>query len=137
MKIGFSYSKCLIDIYQDTVSFDDVLVIISGTKFNPDDDDQWESIWLGYCDYVWKDHLECEDEFRELTSNLYHLGKLHQPRQFGARASRPGLTWVDTIVPPKDLNKNPSVLKAWNDYQLIAGLSNIKTITFKKYCNNA
>lgn len=137
MKIGFSYSNCLIDIYEGIVDFDDVLLIISGTKFDPENEDNWESIWLGYTDYVWEKYQDFEEEFKELTLNLYHTGKLHQPRLFGARSLRPGYNWIDAILPPRELDKNPSAKKAWDDYQLIAGLSNIKTVTFKKFKNNA
>ena len=48
MKIGLSYSRCVRDIVDGKVDLDDVLVIIARTDFDPHDDDQWKSIWVGY-----------------------------------------------------------------------------------------
>ena len=49
MKIGLSYSRCVLDIVEDRVDIDDVLVLITRTDFDPRDDGQWAAIWEGYC----------------------------------------------------------------------------------------
>ena len=48
MKIGLSYSRCVLDIVDGTVDIDDVLLIIARTDFDPHDDEQWKGIWEGY-----------------------------------------------------------------------------------------
>jgi len=48
MKIGLSYSRCVKDIVDGKVMIDDVLVIITRTDFDPNNNDQWQAIWQGY-----------------------------------------------------------------------------------------
>ena len=49
MKIGLSYSRCVLDIVEGRVDINDVLVVIARTDFDPTIDDQWSGIWEGYC----------------------------------------------------------------------------------------
>jgi len=48
MLVGTSFSKCLLDLYEGTVNYDDVLVIVTGTDFDPYNDTHWANIWEGY-----------------------------------------------------------------------------------------
>ena len=48
MKIGLSYSRCVRDIVDGKVDIADVLVLITRTDFDPNNDEQWASIWQGY-----------------------------------------------------------------------------------------
>ena len=48
MKIGLSYSRCILDIVEGRVAMEDVLVIVARTDFDPHDDKQWQGIWRGY-----------------------------------------------------------------------------------------
>ena len=48
MKVGLSYSRCVRDIVDGVVDIDDVLVLITRTDFDPNNDDQWQGIWIGY-----------------------------------------------------------------------------------------
>ena len=48
MKIGLSYSRCVLDIIEGRVNIDDVLVLITRTNFDPNVDEQWTGIWQGY-----------------------------------------------------------------------------------------
>ena len=48
MKVGLSFSRCIRDIVEARVEFDDVLVIVSRTDFDPHNDRHWEGIWNGY-----------------------------------------------------------------------------------------
>jgi hypothetical protein len=126
--VGLSYSRCVLDIVEDRVSFDDVLVIITGTRFDPNIDDHWESIWDGYYrdGAVWSKSKCLEDQFREVSLNLYNDGKLHQPRQFGGFSPSPVIGhWRDTILVNRDLEKNLAAKRAWEKFQVIAGLSGI------------
>ena len=44
MKVGLSFSRCLRDIFEGTVKFDDVLVIVSRTDVDPHNDNHWNSL---------------------------------------------------------------------------------------------
>ena len=133
MKIGLSYSRCVRDIIDGRVDITDVLVIIARTNFNPHDDDQWRSIWYGYTHSTGFSHPEWssyedtdEQRFRGLTIQLYDDGKLHQPRQFGAGVVRRGEYWLETCLPDIELERFPAVKKAWDQFQMVAGLSGVK-----------
>lgn len=138
MKIGLSYSRCVRDIVDGKVALRDVLVIIARTDFDPRDDDQWCSIWEGYgggqtfggpySNPEWIDYpVEDGQKFRDVTLELYNSGKLHQPRQFGANAYRLDYYWLDCVVPQDEMT--PAQQKAWDNYQLITGLSH-KSVAF-------
>lgn len=131
MKIGLSYSRCLCDLIDGIVDINDVLVIIARTNFTPHEDDQWEDIWRGYrirqgwSNPEWASYSpEDEAKFREMSIQLYDQGKLHQPRQFGAGAMRRQEIWLETILPSEELENNPVVKKAWDNFQIVAGLTN-------------
>jgi hypothetical protein len=139
MKIGLSYSRCIRDIVDDKVSIDDVLVLITRTDFNPHDDEQWSGIWIGYgggtdnaystgffstSNPEWAGYHD-EDKFRSISIMLYDDGKMHQPRQFGARPRRRPEIWLEAVLPNSELESNPSAKLAWEKFQTIAGLSSV------------
>ena len=135
MKIGLSYSRCVLDIVEGRVDAEDVLVLITRTNFDPHDDGQWAGIWGGYThgglsnpewghyDYHSKDD---EDRFRSISIMLYDDGKMHQPRQFGARPTRRQEIWLEAVLPSSELEKNTAAKDAWDNFQVIAGLTNVK-----------
>lgn len=134
MKVGLSLSRCLRDIVEANVEFDDVLVIIARTDFDPHIDEHWEGLWQGYryggiSAPEWSDaepDLSDEDAselYRNVAKSLYDAGKIHQPRQFGAHATRLPYYWLDTFAPEEEVAKNPAAQKAWDTYKIIAGLS--------------
>jgi hypothetical protein len=137
MKIGLSYSRCVRDIVDGKVDIEDVLVIVARTDFDPRDDEQWRSIWQGYdggsnssmirgyfggSNSEWAGYTN-EDQFRSVSIELLERGKLHQPRQFGARPSRLPYYWLEASLPADELESNPAVKKAWEQFQIVAGLS--------------
>jgi hypothetical protein len=142
MKIGLSYSRCVKDIVDGAVDINDVLVIIARTDFDPRNDEQWQSIWQGYAGgsdaalmrgffggsnpewHGYKD--EDEDRFRSVSIELWETGRLHQPRQFGAHPSRRPEIWLETVLPSSELITNPAAKKAWDTFQIVAGLTNTK-----------
>ena len=131
MKIGLSYSRCVRDIVDGVVDIADVLVVISRTNFDPNDDKQWQSIWEGYHFdnpewYTYGD--EDEDRFRSVSIELWESGKFHQPRKFGARPQRMPYYWMEVGLTSHDIDSNPTVKKAWEQFQVIAGLTNTKTV---------
>jgi hypothetical protein len=134
MKVGLSYSRCILDIVEGRVDINDVLVVIARTDFDPNDDKQWSGIWAGYCQggmshAEWGDYdffnKEDEDKFRAVSIMLWLDGKFHQPRKFGAHPARRHEYWLETVLPESELERNPAAKKAWDQFQVIAGLSNI------------
>ena len=135
MKIGLSYSRCVLDIVEGQVDVEDVLVVITRTDFDPNDDKQWAGIWQGYClggmsNPEWGDYdfhnKEHESKFREVSINLWNTGKLHQPRKFGAHPPRRPEYWLETCLPSSELERNPAAKIAWEKFQVVAGLTNVK-----------
>lgn len=132
MKIGLSFSRCIREIYEGLIDPEDVLIIIARTNFDPNDDKQWSNIWIGYRQRMglsnpeWIDiPEEDEDKLRALCITIYNDGKLHQPRKFGAHPPRRNEIWLETVLPDSELKKNPAAMKAWNQFQTIAGLTNV------------
>lgn len=135
MKIGLSYSRCIRDIVDGKIGIDEVLVIISRTNFDPHDDKQWEGIWKGYgggnggtmsvwSNPEWSDYTSDDEiKFRTVSIVLWDEGKLHQPRKFGAHPARMPYYWLEASLPEEELNNNPAVKKAWEQFQIVAGLS--------------
>ena len=137
MKIGLSYSRCVRDIVDGVVDINDVLVVISRTDFDPRDDEQWQGIWSGYgggqtfgsqySNPEWMNYpSEDEDRFRSVSIELLESGKLHQPRQFGAHPKRRPEIWLEAVLPSSELENNPAAKMAWEKFQTIAGLTNVK-----------
>ena len=134
MKIGLSYSRCVLDIVEGRVSMDDVLVLITRTDFDPRDDVQWTGIWTGYClgglsNPEWSNYdfhsKDDEDKFRSVSCMLYEDGKMHQPRKFGARPQRRPEIWLEAVLPNSELEANPTAKKAWEKFQMVASLSGV------------
>ena len=141
MKIGLSYSRCIRDIVDGVVDIDDVLIVIARTDFDPNDDNQWQSIWQGYgggggitmrgifggSNPEWTGYAdEDEDKFRSVSIELWEQGKFHQPRKFGAHPARRPEIWLEAVLPNSELAKNPSAKMAWEKFQTIAGLSSVE-----------
>ena len=130
MKVGLSLSRCVRDIFEKRVDYSDVLVVVSRTDFDPNNDRQWAQIWDGYL-YggvsapVWHGLADYETEIRKICVDLHEQGKLHQPRQFGSASQfRADYVWLDTVVCEDDLEDKPAVKKAWEQYKILAGLTN-------------
>lgn len=137
MRIGLSLSRCVRDIVTKKVNYDDVLIIIARTDFDPLDDKQWGSIWKGYgggghINNIWSTpewvNFAQADEgaVRAVCIALQTDGKLHQPRQFGGNPLRLPYYWLETMAPDEDTESNPTIKKAWDQYKIVAGLSNNK-----------
>jgi len=134
MKIGLSYSRCVLDIVEGRVDIDDVLVLITRTDFDPRDDMQWTGIWQGYTlggmsNPEWANYdfhnKDDEDKFRSVSCMLYEDGKMHQPRKFGARPRRRPEIWLEAVLPNSELDANPAAKMAWEKFQTIASLSSV------------
>ena len=126
MKIGLSLSRCMRDIFEKKVEMRDVLVIVARTDIDPHNDSHWSQIWEGYLygglsNPEWAGLEDHEQEMREILIDIYGYGKLHQPRQFKAHPQRMSYYWLECFVPPEEMS--PAQQKAWDNYQLITGLS--------------
>jgi len=130
MLVGFSYSRCVKDIVNGVIDIDSVLVVISRTNFDPHDNKEWDTVWRVYRygeNPEWHDCKdEDEDRFRSVSIELIETGKLHQPRQFGAHPIRRHETWLELVLPNSELTKNPAAKAAWEQFQIIAELTNVK-----------
>ena len=136
MKIGLSLSRCVRDIVNGVVDIADVLVIIARTDFDPRDDEHWLGIWKGYggghtmghsfSNLEWNE-FSAEDEarVREVCVQLWETGRLHQPRQFGAHPHRRQEFWLETVLPSSELERNPAAKSAWEQFQIVAGLTGV------------
>lgn len=137
MKIGLSYSRCVRDIVEGCVDINDVLVIVARTDFDPHDDAQWQGIWQGYAggsnrgsmirmfsgsNPEWASSDHTEEEFRNVSRDLWNLGKLHQPRKFGAHPRRLPYYWLETVVSVDEMESSPAVKDAWEKFQMVSGL---------------
>ena len=137
MKIGLSYSRCVRDIVDGEVDINDVLILITRTDFDPRIDEEWESIWNGYgggnggSGSIWSQPewgsypAEDEQKFRDVSIELYNTGKMHQPRKFGAHPRRRPEIWLEAVLPSSELETNPAAKKAWDSFQVVAGLTNV------------
>lgn len=137
MKIGLSYSRCVRDIVDGNVDINNVLVLIARTDFDPNNDEQWKGIWQGYgggqnLGSIWGNPewagypAEDEVKFRAVSIQLWNEGKLHQPRKFGAHPSRRSEFWLEAVLPSSELDRNPAAKDAWDKFQMVAGLTNVK-----------
>jgi len=135
MKIGLSYSRCVLDIVEGRVDINDVLVVIARTNFDPNNDGQWAGIWEGYVqgglsNPEWRrydlDSKEDEAKFRSVTCDLWDQGKFHQPRKFGAHPSRRPEIWLEAVLPSSELDSNPAAKAAWDKFQTVASLTNVE-----------
>jgi hypothetical protein len=127
MKIGLSYSRCVRDIVLGVVDIKDVLVIIGRTNFNPKILEEWEDIWTYYTSrhIEWGDLLIYKNDVRQVSITLWEQGKFHQPRKYGSHSHRRPEIWLETVLPNSELENNPAAKKAWDDFQIIAGLTSV------------
>ena len=132
MKIGLSLSRCMRDIAEARVLYEDILCIIARTDFDPHNDNHWKGIWEGYrygglSNPEWEGaepnatDEEASEIYRNIAIRLYDGGKLHQPRQFGFHPPRMPYYWLECVMTPEE--HTPAQQKAWDNYQLITGLS--------------
>ena len=124
MKVGLSFSRCVADIVNGIVDINDVLVVVARTDFDPNNSDEWSSIWNGYYNRgEWYGLTEADT--LAVTMELWNSGKMHQPRKFGAYPARRPEFWLETVLVEGDLEANPMAKKAFDKFKTIAGLSNV------------
>ena len=117
MKIGFSFGRCIRDIVNGEVNYDDVAWIISGTTVK-----DAEGAKFVIEDYMHRqDYLEGLDQEQcmDIGMRLFNQGKVFQPRLQGIRAFRipEGAVWADLF--PTNGSKSDAVKKAWEAYRFM------------------
>jgi hypothetical protein len=129
MKIGLSFSRCVRDIVEKRVNIDDVLVIVARTDFDPTVEEHWQAIWRGYNGHNPFSNPEWDgldhDQTKEVVLDIWNRGLLHQPRRFGAHPSRRSEFWLEAVLPSEELERNPAAKRAWDQFQVVAGLTNV------------
>ena len=130
MKVGLSLSRCIKDIVQGRVDINDVLVLVTRTDFDVYDEDQWKSIWEGYNVYNPEWYGLDHDEVRNTVLILWDRGKIHQPRKFGSNPQRLPYYWLEVGLQTDDIESNPSVKQAWEQFQVLAGLASKESRVF-------
>lgn len=127
MKIGFSFGRCLRDIVNGTVDYDDVYLIVSRTLIQ--DSTHVDGVVE---EYLFRpDYLMGLDETKcyEIGQKLYLNGKLYQPRKYGfhPRMVAEDALWMDlapTIMGEDQASEQ--VVQAWKQYQLALKMTSLK-----------
>ena len=119
MKIGLSYSRCVLDIVEGRVDIEDVLVLITRTDFDPRDDAQWTGIWGGYClggasNAEWGNYnynsKEDEDKFRSVSiMSPFRHGSLTLPSGCSVSTPTPRSLMLSTATPPTSYSANMTI----------------------------
>lgn len=117
MLIGLSISKCVADMMEHKVNPDDVMLIIGGTDFRLENIDSMINV---YKNHIWYDYDR--DKIKQLLTQFYKEGRIHQPRQFG-HDPQPAYRghWYRVVLEPKDLSE--SAQKAWDRFVILASLT--------------
>jgi hypothetical protein len=117
MKVGFSLGRCIRDIVNDIVSYDDVAFIITGTALRDEENIKW-------CiqEYMWRDNYLAgldQEVCETLALKLFHQGKIFQPRLQNIQAFHipEGAVWADLF--PTNVSDSDAVKKAWEAYRFM------------------
>ncbi len=117
MKVGFSFGRCIRDIVNGIVAYEDVAFIISGTALRDEEAVKWcVEEYLNRRDYLLGlDPEQC----RKIALDLYRNGKVFQPRLQNIPAFHipEGAIWADLF--PTNVSDSDAVKKAWESYRFM------------------
>lgn len=136
MKIGFSFGRCLRDIVNGEVSYDDVYLIVTRTAIH--DSTQVDDVVEEY--FFRADYLAGLDEATcfEIGKKLYLDGKLYQPRLYGKypRQVSESAIWMDLmpVLSGEDVHSE-QVMQAWKSYQLALKMTTLQKFPSKEEAN--
>jgi hypothetical protein len=122
LKIGFSFGRCLRDIVNGVVKFDDILYIIARTHMVSDQG--VKSVIASYMHQqgylVGLNHAECE----RIGLDLWQSGKVIEPRATGTYATKApdDYIWMD-LYPTEANITNDGVKAAWEAYRIMLALT--------------
>lgn len=129
MKIGTSLGKCVKDILDGHVRYEDVLFIVSNTNA-PTLEQLFGVIEEYYYAYQGSGSpydlsAHSLESAKKIAQRLLENGKLHQPRAISkyifGNAHQLQDTWYDIV--PSPTSDNESVREAWNHYTMIRNLA--------------
>ena len=117
MKIGFSFGRCIRDIVNGVVDFDDVLLIVTRTRI-----DDLEYLPEMINEYMSNPHYLAdldEDTCLDVAVRLWESGKIHQPLTYGARLHHvtEQHLWMDVVPTATDMD--PGLKEAWEAYRML------------------
>lgn len=134
MKLGLSCGQCIRDIVLGDVDIKDVLLIITGTDFDPENDLEWENIWTTYTGSyrtvipidghrssfsIWADIVDDQDLVREIVLELHREGRLYQPRRTVKRTltgQHRGHHWLEVV---NTEHSHPAVQTAFDRFLVL------------------
>ena len=117
MQVGFSLGRCIRDIVNGIVAYEDIAFIISGKAIRDEENIKWcVQEYMYRNDYL--AGLE-QEQCTEIGLLLFNEGKLFQPRLQGIRAFRipEGAVWADLF--PTNVSDSDAVKKAWEAYRFM------------------
>ncbi len=130
MLIGTSLGRCMVSILKGEVDRESVALIITRTRAG--DYDAFKGVVKQYYEmgsstkagydfsgFEWED-------VEDLGWELWHAGRIHQPRNFGTDGGYllPEMStsiWMEVVPTPRTTNE--SVLTAWENYQTLKALA--------------
>ena len=117
MKVGFSFGRCIRDIVNGIVAYEDVAFIITGTALRDEEAIRWcvDEYMLRRDYLLGLDHEQCT----KIALDLYLDGKVFQPRLQNIRAFHipEGAVWADLF--PTNVSDSDAVKKAWESYRFM------------------
>ncbi len=117
MKVGFSFGRCIRDIVNGIVAYEDVAFIITGTALRDEEAIKWcvDEYMLRHDYLSGLDHEQCT----KIAIDLYLDGKIFQPRLQNIRAFHipADAVWADMF--PTAIVENEAAKRAWDNYRLM------------------
>lgn len=121
MKVGFSFGRCIRDIVEGLVKYEDVAFIITGTALRDEDAIRWcVDDYMMRRDYLWGLDKDCCEK---VALRLWGDGKIFQPRLQNIRAfhiPEQGV-WADLF--PTVLAESEAAKKAWDAYRFFVHMT--------------
>jgi hypothetical protein len=127
MYIGNSLGRCLNSILRGEVSSDEVLCIITRTR--AEDYSRYIEVVKQYydlgdsVDYGYNLSIHDWEQVKELATELWYAGKIHQPRLYISyvKSVGPGDIWLEVV--PTNKSTNQAVVDAYEKYRILASLT--------------
>lgn len=134
MLIGTSLGRCMVSILSGDVPGDKVGLIITRTRAETFED--FMKVIDEYYDYgnpSARGHRDYNlgqfnrDDVYDLAYNLWHGGRIHQPRNFDSHfggylmPEMSGTIWMEIV--PTNNNSNENVVQAYETYRILRGLA--------------
>lgn len=119
MKIGFSFGRCIDDILNGRVPYEDVLVIIARTRISSIEEIRPVVAYYVADRYI-RGHI---DDAVAIGERLFREGKIHQPRCFEAPVTHVENNGVWMDLAPTINTDNETVVQAWKSYQMLLRLT--------------